>query len=80
MILSKRNYVLVLLQQVHLDAKHSAKVVNKAVQETKVNFEGINYVEVALYLAMTLKDWEIMAANLHNLLLKRKKQKVKNQK
>ena len=55
-----------------LEATHSSKLINQALQETKVKFDGINYVEVAVYLAMELTEWQARAAKIHHLLPQRK--------
>ena len=55
-----------------LEANHSSKLVNKSLLETKVQFDGINYVEVATYLAMELTEWQARSSKIHHLLPKRR--------
>ena len=55
-----------------LEASHSSKLVNRALQETKVQFDGINYIEVATYLAMELTEWQARTSRIHHLLPKRR--------
>ena len=46
-----------------------------ALQETKVQFDGINYIEVATYLAKELSEWQARTAKIHHLLPQRKYKK-----
>ena len=55
-----------------LDAKHTAKLVKEAAIESEIKFEGIDYKEVATYLAINLRSWEARKDGFYKLLPRRK--------
>ena len=54
-----------------LDAKHTAELVKEAAMESEIKFDGIDYKEVATYLAINLRSWEARKDGLYKLLPRR---------
>ena len=50
----------------------TSELVYKAAMETKIKFNGINYTELSVFLALTLSNEEAVKNNIYHLLPKRK--------